>query len=72
VKSVRVKEDLWEGIRAFSKESGKNISNIVEESVEEYLGKRTKFKAVEKLQQMPGISLGGKPVSRKEIYEGRY
>ena len=72
VRSIRIKENLWEVLRTFSRESGKPISHIIEESAEEYLGKRGKFKAVETLQQLPNLSLGGKTVSRKEIYEGRY
>ena len=72
VRSIRIKENLWEVLRTFSRESGKPISHIIEESAEEYLGKRRKFKAVETLQQLPNLSLGGKTVSRKEIYEGRY
>ena len=72
VKSIRIKEELWENLRALSKEDSKHISDIVEESIEEHLAKRNKAKAIEKLQQLPGLSLGGKPVSREDIYEGRY
>jgi len=72
VKSIRIKENVWEVLRTFSRENGKPISHIIEESAEEYLGKRGKFKAVEALKSMPNLSLGGKTVSRKEIYEGRY
>ena len=72
VKSIRIKENVWETLHIFSRESGKPVSHIIEESVEEYLGKRNKFKAVDTLQQMQSLSLGGKTVSRKEIYAGRY
>ncbi len=72
VKSIRIKEELWENLRALSKEDGKHISDIVEESIKEYLAKRNMAQAIEKLQQLPGLSLGGEPISREDIYEDRY
>ncbi len=72
VKSIRIREDLWENVRALSKEQDRYISDIIEESLEKYLAEQCSEKAVETLKRLPALSLGGETVTRKEIYEGRY
>ena len=72
VKSIRIREDLWESVRTLSKEQNRYISDIIEESLEKYLAQQVGNKAVETLKSLPSLSLGGKTVSREHIYEGRY
>lgn len=72
VKSVRLKEEIWETLRRLSKEEGRPLSHLLNEAIEEYVAERTKQKAVERLRKLPRLSLGGKPLSREEIYDGRY
>ncbi len=68
VKSIRIREDLWERVRALSKEQNRYISDIIEESLEKYLAKQVSNKAAKTLKSLPSLSLGGKTVTREDIY----
>ena len=72
VKSIRIREDLWDNVRTLSKEQQKYISDIIEESLEKYLAEQSGEKAMETLKRLPALSLGGETLTRKDIYEGRY
>ncbi len=72
VKSVRVREDLWERLRKLSQESSKPLSQLLNEALERYLGEVDGKRAAEKIRNLPELSLGGKPLTREELYEDRY
>jgi len=72
VKSIWIREDLWESVRTLSKKQHRYISDIIEESLEKYLAEQVGNKAVETLKSLPSLSLGGKTVTAKDIYECRH
>jgi len=72
VKSVRVKEEIWENFRRLSKEENRPLAQLLNEALEKYLIEKGGKKAAEKIRRLPELSLGNEPFSREEIYEGRY
>ncbi len=72
VKSIRVKEEIWEALYRLSKEENKSLTQLLNEALEKYLAEKIRKRAIEKMQKLPKLSLGNKPLTREEIYEGRY
>jgi len=72
VKSIRVKEEVWEILRQLSKEKNKPLTHILEEALEKYIEEIFRKRAVEKLRNLPNLSLGKEIFTREEIYEDRY
>lgn len=71
VKSIRIREEIWELVRQISKEQNKPIAYILEDALEKYISEIFKEKAVKKLQSLPTLHLGEEPFTREEIYEDR-
>ncbi len=71
VKSIRIKEEVWEALRQISKERNEPITYILEEALEKYLTEVFRKKAVKKLQDLPSLHLGKKAFTREEVYEDR-
>ena len=71
VKSVRVKEEIWEALHRLGKEENKSLTQLLNEALEKYLTEKIRKKAIEKMQKLPKLSLGNKPLTREEIYEDR-
>ncbi len=69
VKSVRVREDLWEGLRKLSRKKNRPLSQLLNEALERYLGETDVEEAVEKIRSLPELSLGEEPLTREELYE---
>ncbi len=70
VKSVRVRKELWERLRRLSRERNKPLSQLLNEALESYLSEMEGGKAAERLRSLPRLSLGGKPLTREELYLG--
>ncbi len=45
VKSIRVKEEIWETLRRVSKEENKPLTQLLDEALEGYLGEKIKKKS---------------------------
>jgi len=71
VKSIRIKEELWEGLHRLSKEENKPLTQLFNEALERYLAEARGKKAAEKIRNLPTLSLGEEPLTREEIYEDR-
>ena len=71
VKSIRVKEEIWECFRRISKEENRPLSQLINEALEKYLAEKAGKMAAEKILKLPELSLGPEPLTREEIYEGR-
>ncbi|RLD96769.1 MAG: hypothetical protein DRI91_06580 [Aquificota bacterium] len=71
VKSIRVREELWERLHRLSREESKPLTQLLNEALEKYLAEKSGRKAAEKVRNLPVLSLGGEPVTREEIYEDR-
>jgi len=71
VKSVRVREELWESFRRISKEENRPLSQLINEALERYLAEKSGKIAAERIRRLPELSLGVEPLTREEIYEGR-
>ena len=67
VKSIWIREDLWESVRTLSKKQHRYISDIIEESLEKYLAEQVGNKPLETLKSLPRLSLGGKTVTGEDI-----
>ncbi len=72
VKSIRVREEIWETLRRLSKEENRPLTQLLDEALESYLAEKIRKKAVKKILNLPKLSLGKEPITREEIYEGRY
>jgi len=72
VKSIRVKEELWESLHRLSKEENRPLTQLLNEALERYLAEKSGKKAAEKIRNLPTLSLGEEPLTREEIYEDRY
>lgn len=72
VKSVRVREEIWENFRRLSKEENRSLAQLLNEALEKYLAEKGGRRAAEKIRRLPKLSLGKEPLIREEIYEGRY
>ncbi len=72
VKSIRVKEEIWESLRRLSKEENKPLAHLLNEALERYLADKIRKRGAEKIQKLPRLSLGKDTITREEIYEGRY
>lgn len=72
MKSIRVKEEVWEILRQLSKEKNKSLTHILEEALEKYIEEIFRKRAVEKLRNLPNLSLGKEIFTQEEIYEDRY
>lgn len=72
VKSIRVKEEIWETLRRLSKEENRPLTQLLDEALEKYLVEKIKKRAAEKIRKLPRLSLGKDTITREEIYEGRY
>ncbi|MDL1957724.1 MAG: hypothetical protein LWW95_11870 [Candidatus Desulfofervidus auxilii] len=72
MKSIRVKEEVWEILRQLSKEKNKSLTHILEGALEKYIEEIFRKRAVEKLRNLPNLSLGKEIFTQEEIYEDRY
>lgn len=72
VKSIRVKEEIWESLRKLSKEENRPLTQLLNEALEKYLADKIRKRGAEEMQKLPSLSLGKDTITREEIYEGRY
>ena len=71
VKSIRIKDELWEGLHRLSKEENKPLTQLFNEALERYLAEKSGKKAAQKIRKLPALSLGKESCTREEIYEDR-
>lgn len=71
VKTIRIRQDLWQAIEEVSKREKKNLTQVIKEALESYISEKSKKEAVEIIENLPTFSLDKKPFNREEVYEDR-